>query len=392
MSLINQMLQELDARGAPAAMGGVLQGNVRAVPKQRGFHPAWWLVLMLACVLIGGSLWVGLGRSAPETAAASGAAKTLPLKIDIELGRLPAPPVEMAGGWQPDQVTAPVPVVAAPVTVTSEPGLAATVIASAPATSQPLAINASMSGNAQSVASQASGARPAPPVAPAIPLSAAPAAQSASETTAAVLPSPSRNIVIAKQVRELTPQQHAENEYRKASNLIQQGRTTDAFAALEHALRLDARHAGARQTLVALLIESRRQDVALRVLREGLQLDAGQTGLAMILARMQLERGELKPALSTLQRSLPHAAERADYQAFLAALLQRDGRHREAVEHYAIALRMTPENGLWWMGQAISLQAENRTPEAIAAYNRAKAGNGLSAELRAFVDEKLNSL
>jgi MSHA biogenesis protein MshN len=130
----------------------------------------------------------------------------------------------------------------------------------------------------------------------------------------------------------------------------------------------------------------------MRSLREGLQLDAGQTGLAMILARLQLERGELKPALETLQRSLPHAAERADYLAFLAALLQRDGRHREAVELYAQALRKSPGNGVWWMGQGISLQAENRIPEAIEAFKRAKASNSLSAELRAFVEERLNSL
>ncbi len=161
-------------------------------------------------------------------------------------------------------------------------------------------------------------------------------------------------------MRELTPRQLAENDYRKASGLIQQGRQAEAIAALEQALQLDAHHAAARQTLVALLIEANRQGEAVRSLRDGLQIDAGQTGLAMILARLQLERGELKPALETLQRSLPHAADRADYQAFLAALLQRDGRHREAVEHYALALRKSPDNGVWWMGQGISLQAENR--------------------------------
>lgn len=376
MSLINQMLQELDARGAPAALGGVLQGQIRAVPQRRGMHPAWWLALALSAILFCGGVWVWLVRGAPEVPAVRGGATALPLKIEMDLSRLPTAPVEVMSAMPIEQISAPLQVAAAP----------------APAEPPPAAAVVPANDKAPPVVGALSGERLVPPEAPTPPLAATASLKPLPAPAPAASPAPLPEIVIAKQVRELTPQQHAENEYRKASNLIQQGRTTDAFAALEHALRLDARHAGARQTLVALLIESRRQDEALRILREGLQLDAGQTGLAMILARMQLERGELKPALSTLQRSLPHAAERADYQAFLAALLQRDGRHREAVEHYALALRKSPENGLWWMGQAISLQAESRIPEAIAAYNRAKTGNGLSAELRAFVDEKLNSL
>lgn len=374
MSLINQMLQELDARGAPAALGGVLQGQIRAVPQRRGIHPAWWLALALSAILFGGGVWVWLVRGAPEAPAVRGGATALPLKIEMDLSRLPTAPVEVMPAMPIEQISAPLQAAAAP----------------APAALSPAAAVVPANEKALPIVGTLSGERLAPPEVPAQPLAATASLKPLPAPAPAVSPPP--EIVIAKQVRELTPQQHAENDYRKASNLIQQGRTTDAFAALEQALRLDARHAGARQTLVALLIESRRQEEALRILREGLQLDAGQTGLAMILARMQLERGELKPALSTLQRSLPHAAERADYQAFLAALLQRDGRHREAVEHYALALRKSPENGLWWMGQAISLQAESRIPEAIAAYNRAKAGNGMSAELRAFVDEKLNSL
>jgi MSHA biogenesis protein MshN len=415
MSLINQMLQELDARGNQAALGGVLQGQVRAVPQRRGLHPAWWLALVLACVLCAGGLWAWHARvnMVPIPRAASILqAPTLPnfsLKIDTEFDRqqdkaLPVPaamadiPAVASGAptsaerAAPNLVSssvkesahsqAPVPAQAA-LPAPNPPSLQASpAVNNAPATPPAKAALPTVEGQQRSTRN----AEPEPAAGNA--KEATPVKLATVSATASVSESP----MPAKLVKELTPRQLAENEYRKASGLIQQGRTTEAIGALEQALQFDVRHAEARQTLAALLIQSRRQDDAIRILREGLQLDASQSGLAMILARLQLERGELKPAIETLQRSLAHAGERADYLAFMAALLQRDGRHKDAIDAYAQALRKSPGNGVWWMGQGISLQAENRIPEAIEAYKRARAGNGLSAELKAFVEDRLNSL
>ncbi|MGZ5858479.1 MAG: tetratricopeptide repeat protein [Burkholderiaceae bacterium] len=199
-------------------------------------------------------------------------------------------------------------------------------------------------------------------------------------------------ISINKQVNELTVQQRAENEYRKALLLIQQGKPAEAIAGMEQALQLDRQKVSARQALAGLLIDANRQDEAVHRLQEGLAIDPTQTGLAMILARLQVEKGELKHALETLEHTLPYATDRADYQAFLAALLQRDGRNKDAIEHYALALHQNPQNGIWWMGMGISLQAENRLSEARESFGHAKSSNVLSPELQAFVDQKLNQL
>jgi MSHA biogenesis protein MshN len=194
----------------------------------------------------------------------------------------------------------------------------------------------------------------------------------------------------ALQMKQSNPRQEAENEYRRALALVQDGRVTAGISALEQTLRLSPRHDAARQTLIGLLLESRRSDEAMQQLEQGLALDPAQTAMAMTLARLQVERGG--PALQTLQRSLSNAQDNPDYQSFIAALLQREQRHKEAVEHYTSALRMNPKNGIWWMGLGISLQADQRLPEARMAFQKAKASGTLDGELPNFVDKKLQQL
>lgn len=182
----------------------------------------------------------------------------------------------------------------------------------------------------------------------------------------------------------------AENTYRRGLVALQEGRINAALTDLERALEIDPRNEAARQTYISLLLENKRNDDAVRQLRLALGLDPRQPGLAMILARLQLEKGG--PALQTLLTTLPYVGNNAEYHAFLAGVLQREQRHGEAAQHYRDALQLAPQNGVWWMGLGISLQADNHLAEAREAFRRARGATGLSAELLAFIDRKIESL
>ncbi|MEN3364108.1 MAG: biosis protein MshN [Burkholderiales bacterium] len=369
MSVINQMLQDLDARRSEVTGTDVYGHNIRAVPERRRVHAAWWVALALGVVLAGVVAGVML-RPAPAPAPVAAPIQPittagLPLKLDVDIERYRswAPPVEQESTVASDQGRdGPVP---------ETPG---TGQASAPADAPTVAVKPLLpKAPAPKPTVQATAAMPAPEKPIVVPTAAVPAASH-------------------KHVKELTPQQRAENEYRKALFLVQQGKAADAASGFEQALQMDPQHPAARQALVGVFLETGRRDDAVRVAREGLNIDPAQPGLAMILARLRLETGELKSAVETLQRTLPYAADRADYQSFLAALLQRDGRNKEAAEHYLQALQKSPQNGVWWMGLGISLQAENRLVEAQEAFNRAKTSNALSPELLSFVESRLKQL
>jgi MSHA biogenesis protein MshN len=93
-----------------------------------------------------------------------------------------------------------------------------------------------------------------------------------------------------------------------------------------------------------------------------------------------------------LQKNQGLAQDRPDYLAFLAALQQKTGHHKEAVQLYRQALKKHSQNGVWWMGLGISLHADGMNQEAIEAFKQAKMQGGISAELQAFIEQKIEVL
>lgn len=333
MSLINKMLQDLDARaGQPGA--APLPDDVRLPPAPEPRAP--WLR--------GGLVGIALA-----IAAAAGLAGWSAL-------REPPAPVAPAPGAVPVAMPATAPV---------------QVVDVAPPAPPPAAL----------------APEPAPEPAPLPPTPRQEAARAPARSAPAPR-KPAPSAVVSG--RSETAPQRVENAYRHALLVLEDGRVTEAIATLQAALKIDPRHEPSRQTLVGLLIEAKRPDEAMRQLQTALALDARQPSMAMLLARLQLEQGG--PAIETLMRTLPHVGGNGEYHAFLAGVLQREGRHREAAEHYQAALRTAPRHGVWWMGLGISLQAEKRDPDATAAFQQALASGALSVELQAFVERRLRQL
>lgn len=196
-------------------------------------------------------------------------------------------------------------------------------------------------------------------------------------------------VEIDKQMRKPTPRQRAEAEYAKGSAARQQGQPDEARAAFEAALQIDPSYHGARQALVGTLLDARLSADAIRILQEGLQQAPAQQGFAMTLARLQLDNGELDTAAQTLARSLDYPDVSPDYIAFYASLLQRQQKHAEAATQFQRALGRRRNVGVWLLGLGVSLEALGRGAEAQEAYRLAKTSGNLSADLQAFADQKL---
>ena len=364
MSLINKMLQDLEARRAPGMEEVAVPGQVRPVPPGTKMHPLWWILMLILVGTIAVLAWLLLPTLKVSEPLA-------PLQLAGPIGAAaPTPgPVHnpVVSKKQLREVAPALPI---------EPPKVASAITSSNSGAAPAPKAETLPSNPKPISS-------APPIAaPEVVASPAQAIPESVALKASKGPDRQPEFMdesgVVKQMRTVTPQQRAENEYRKALGLLQQGRVSEAINALTLALQTDSHHLAARQTLVGLLVEGGRLNEAQQQLQEALKLSPEQSGFAMMLARLQVDKGETTVALETLQHSLPYATEKADYRAFMAALLQRQERHKEAIAQYEAALKRAPGSGVWLMGLAISLQADKRLAEAQEAYARAAASGNLT--------------
>ena len=363
MSLINKMLQDLDARSTPDGRGDA--AGIRAVPEREGGLPR--------AVLFGGAA----GLTAVAIALGW-----------IYLKRPGVPPVLVNVAQVP--VAAPAPVtVAVPVPVPVPAAIP--VAAAAPVTTQLAAPPAEPV--AAPVVEETPAAREKKPAEKVRREATRRIVDAPPARAARPMPAPVASEKILVEGKHITAEQSVDNTYRRALGHLQDGRLDDAMALLQQTLQRDPRHQGARETLVRLLLEAQWPDEAMRQLQQSLALDPKQPAQAMMLARLQLDRsGGGAAALDTLRRTLPFAGEHPDYRAFLAGVLQREQRYREAAEQYQLALQSAPDNSVWWMGLGIALQADNQPAQAKAAFERARGLQTLSPQLQAFVERKLVQL
>lgn len=357
MSLLNQVLRDLDQRQAPATPTAVKAAAARPLAPAAGQRAMRWglgVAATLAAIVAGGwaqgSLRWPLGAPAPQAVVVPAVAPAV------------APAVVPVATPVAAPVVAPVPV-----------ALQAAPVAPSPSTAREPA-------PAQvAVATPSVRHKPAPAAVVPKPL----------EATAPAEVKPEPRIELRAAAR--SPQERAEAQYQRGVSAHQAGQINDSATAFAAALREDPRHAGARVAQAGLLIGQSRTDEAMALLKEGVALAPAQPQLSLMLARMHAERQDWPTAADTLKAASAHASDNAEFQGLYAAILQRAGRHGDAVERYGLALRLAPNRSVWWMGLAISLEEIGQADAARTAFHRAKA-IGLPEGASAYVEARIKQL
>jgi MSHA biogenesis protein MshN len=398
MSVINQMLQDLEKRRAGATEAAAMPNQVRPLPAARDTASRSLLVgiglaaLFLLCQVV---WW--WSKSPPRTPAPAAQSQPAPVEAPVAV----EPPAAQA---RPQAAPFATPAAALPPTATVKtvpdklahiekklPPRPAPVLAAPPPAVSLNKIPAPAPKMPPPVANKA----PAPAPVPTVTAMADAPVSTELPARSELLPKPRTDFAqgsIDKQARPVSPRERADAEYRRATAALSQGRAEEAEESLRAALAEDATFDAARQALVGVLVEQKRVDEAKKVLQDYLNSRPNHLGFAMLLARLQLDRGDGGGAVTTMQRTLPYAGDNADFLGFSAAVLQRAGHHAEAADQYRAALRIKPDAPVWWMGLGISLQASDHNTDALDAYKRALSSGSLSPELQAFVEQKIKQL
>ena len=379
MSLINEVLQDLDRRhaspaGLPTAAPGV---PLRALPEPGPSWPKRSLAALAAAALATGAAFAWHSAQGSNQRAMTPTPPMLARPVAAVVTP-DAPAADLAAAVV-------VPLAPATVPAFTEDGPLAPIDAGNEALGTGLRVTPTNRPATEPLAkgSASLAGTPATPAA-AVPVVAT-----------AVLAPATATAMLDKRARPTTARERAESEYQRGLEMHRQGQDKDAEAAFAKALDEDRGHAPARQALAVAWIGQGRSDEARPLLAAGLALSPQQTALAMLLSRIELDRSDTAAATAVLKTSLDNtptpSADVAAGRALLATLQQRQGQHGDAIDNFGAALRQEPRRGAWWIGLANSLAAEGRTNSAREAFERARASDDLGPELVRYVEQSLRA-
>jgi MSHA biogenesis protein MshN len=420
VSLINKMLKDLESRQGetrPSAPRVVYQDlrPARTVGPARRQSSALFAVLLLVALGAGGFYaWTEWGEAwlagAPSVPVSPAQVAATPAPVEEPPTAETPHPGESPPLALPPAPTAPDLSVAAeretaavspkpqaghpwPAAIGSIPSPSRDVTRAPSPRSEPVADRAAKASAPQSVAASRPAKAPTPRVvAPRVP--AQPAADAGK---------------VEKTVKPLTPHEQAEAQYREAAALMRQGRAADAERTLKEALVTEPAHATARELLAGLLLQGGRANEARELLEQGVARNPKHGQFARLLARLYVDGGDEARAIELLERAVEAATAPslargprldpigestpgdADTLAFLATLYQRAARHADAARRFAQALAVRPQEGRWWLGLAISQEAQ-LDPAASDSYQRAVASPGLDPKLQQYARNRLGAI
>ena len=270
MSLINQMLQDLDARKVAHGSASGLPNDVRPLPRSAPSRLPYVVgaVLLLLVLAAFAVFYSGVfsAKLTPQFPTSQQSAKSVPPPV---LDAEPAPATEAAAVPPAAPPSEPVP----PQPTVSDDELQALDLSLRMADFVDLTAERKSEDKSAQVSKAPISNKPASKTEgselrkPQISESGKPESvelpkQEKGQPALPGVEAPASHPLIEKTDAQGTPHERADGEYRKAIALVNQGRVDDALAGLRNALRLEPLHQTGRQLLVRLLLEAKRSEEA----------------------------------------------------------------------------------------------------------------------------------
>lgn len=388
MSLINQMLRDLDRRRDTE---GSKRPAVQAVGNRRASRTGPAVALTaLVCIGLGAAAWWWFAAMPQTPVVTQAAVRPQPAQATRPDPAAPAPAARVSGESETVSVTEPD---GTADSLPQPPDVGAESTVPEPASGE--ALVRVETRPARNPATPASGAAAVPgPVAEESPATPAPA-DTAADTQAT---EPASNAapegdttepLVVKRPAQRTP----EERFRQGVQAAARGNWDEAAARFAAALEEKPDMHGARSALADALLRTGRTSAAVRVLQQGLARAPGHLPFRKQYASLQLAAGQPAAALATLDAGpVPAVAAEPEWHALRAGLLQQTGALEAAAEAYRRLIEYDAGRGVWWAGLAISLDQLGAPAEALTAYRRAIQAGGLPPSLLAYANRRIEAL
>ncbi|WP_345879357.1 tetratricopeptide repeat protein [Shewanella algae] len=187
----------------------------------------------------------------------------------------------------------------------------------------------------------------------------------------------------------LTPAELSQKKLQQGLQAKELGQLDKAMSAYAEALRLNDANHNARQELAALFYGRGELDKAAVLLRQGAESYPQQPTFWLLLARVQKARSELPLALASLQQ-IADGSELGREKWLLQAEIGQSLKNWPLVQQsYLSLIRQDASQGRWWLGLAYAQDASGDYDAAKASYQEALKRQGLSSDARDYIENRL---
>ena len=193
----------------------------------------------------------------------------------------------------------------------------------------------------------------------------------------------------SSQVR-LTPTAQDQQIASQNQKLIDKGQVAFALKQLYAFIAESEEDSYSRIVLATYLLQTQRfaeaGDVLVPVDNEDMP------ALRLLKARWFAQSEGVTRALTWLEINPPEVSKHADYFSLLANYYQQTGKFEQSVETYADLLELDAEQADWWLGLGVGYDRLKRYDDAAFAYRQAVALPSLKSSLAIFANDRLKQL
>ncbi len=181
-------------------------------------------------------------------------------------------------------------------------------------------------------------------------------------------------------------------QVQQALVLWQQGQQEGAMVLLrEFAAANPAAHQS-REMLAKLLLQQGDMIAAMEQADVGLGIQQDHYGYKKVKARVLMAAGVPAEAAELLAVRAPSLTSDSEYHELLAASRLASQKYEEALDSYEALAANAPQDARWWYGVAASQDALGRSFEAVQSYERALQLPGLTPALRQNSQQRIASI
>ena len=193
-------------------------------------------------------------------------------------------------------------------------------------------------------------------------------------------------------VREQRPMSLTDRDRRAVQTALEQwadGQRMAALQTLDSFIYQEPEAHLSREMLAKLLIQQGEPERALQAVELGLRIEPNRAAYKKIKARLFIDAGQALQAAEVLMQRPPAMSADIEYHDMLATALLASQNYSDAVTTYQALLRQNNSIGRLWYGLAVALDTLGRRVEAVDAYQQASRREDLPPALREQSRERL---